>query len=87
MGNRLNLDSAYKFSDTLMKTADIMETETENIDMGFKYLGDTFKDMAYNEFAGEMDLASASIKNVIEDMRSLNRSLLEYIRQMGDLLR
>lgn len=87
MGNRLNLDSAQKFSENLIKTAEIMETETENINSGFKYLGDTFRDQNYNEFAGEINLASSSITKVIEDIRSLNRSFVEYVRQMGDLLR
>ena len=87
MGNRLNLDSAQKFSENLIKTAEIMETETENINSGFKYLGDTFRDQNYNEFAGEINLASSSINKVIEDIRSLNRSFVEYVRQMGDLLR
>ncbi len=87
MGNRLNLDSAQKFSENLIKTAEIMETETENINSGFKYLGNTFRDQNYNEFAGEINLASSSINKVIEDIRSLNRSFVEYVRQMGDLLR
>lgn len=87
MANRLDLNSAQKFSETMMKTADIMETETENINSGFKYLGDTFRDQNYNEFAGEINLASASITKVIEDVRSLNRSFLTYVREMGDLLK
>lgn len=86
MGNRFDLTAAQQLSETLLKTADTMESETEKIQNDFKLLGDTFKDKAYNEFQSELNAADRSISSIISDIRELQRSIVDYTNQMSDLL-
>lgn len=86
MGNRFDLTAAQQLSETLLKTADTMESETEKIQNDFKLLGATFKDKAYNEFQSELNAADRSISSIISDIRELQRSIVDYTNQMSDLL-
>lgn len=86
MGNRFDLEAAQRLSETLLKTADIMQTETIRVQDNFKSLGETFRDKAYEEFQNELNSADKSISNIINDIRELNQSILDYKNQMSELL-
>lgn len=86
MGNRFDLEAAQRLSETLLKTADIMQTETIRVQDNFKALGETFRDKAYEEFQNELNSADKSISNIINDIRELNQSILDYKNQMSELL-
>lgn len=86
MGNRFDLEAAQNLSETLIKTADIMEVESSNIQDGFIVLGDSFRDKCYGEFQSELNAADRTMTSIIADIRELNRSLLEYANQMSELL-
>lgn len=86
MGKKFDLPTAQKFSETLVKTADTMETETTKVQENFAVLGETFKDKGYSEFQSELNAADRTIENIVSDIRNLNRLMLDYTNKMGDLL-
>lgn len=86
MGKKFDLPTAQKFSETLVKTADTMETETTKVQENFAVLGETFKDKGYSEFQSELYAADKTIENIVSDIRNLNRLMLDYTNKMGDLL-
>lgn len=86
MGKKFDLPTAQKFSETLVKTADTMETETTKVQENFAVLGETFKDKGYSEFQSELNAADKTIENIVSDIRNLNRLMLDYTNKMGDLL-
>lgn len=86
MGNKFDIPAAEKLSESLLKTADIMESETEKIQDEFKLLGDTFKDKAYSEFQSELNVADRTMLSVISDIRELQHSIADYKNQMSELL-
>ncbi len=86
MGKRFDLNVAHELSATLLKTAEVMETESANIQADFKSLGETFKDKGYNEFQSDLNAADRTMSKIIEDIRELNRSVLDYCNEMSKLL-
>ena len=86
MGNKFDLEAAQKFSESLVKTADVMEAESARVQDSFRILGESFKDKAYNEFQSELNAADRTMLNIIADIRELNRSIVDYKNQMSELL-
>lgn len=86
MGKKFDLPTAQKFSETLVKTADTMETESTKVQDSFAALGESFKDKGYSEFQSELNAADRTIENIVSDIRDLNRLMLDYTNKMGDLL-
>lgn len=63
-----------------------MQAESAKIQDNFKSLGESFKDKAYTEFQGELNAADRSMTAIINDIRELNRSIIDYKNQMSELL-
>lgn len=86
MNKKFDFEVAQKLSETLVKTADAMELETEKIEYSFIELGETFKDKAYTEFRGELNAANKTVDDIVQDIRELNISILDYSNALRDVL-
>lgn len=86
MGNKFDFDSAQEFAAMLTKAAEVMQTETENINREFQVLGDTFRDQNYIEFKTDVDKATATINNVASDIYALRAAILDYADKLSTVL-
>ncbi len=87
MGNRFDFGVAQEFAAMLTKTAEVMKTETENVNHDFEVLGDTFRDQNYTEFRSDVKKATATVNSIVSDLHELKAAMLEYASGLEDVLR
>lgn len=86
MGNKLDIGEALNFAGALNNTVVALETSNENIQTDFVNLCETFRDKAYDEFKEEFNAADRTMATLILDIKTLRKSLMQYVQEMQDLL-
>lgn len=85
MGKRFDFGTARKLCETLVKTASVLESETNKVQDSFTALGETFKDKGYTEFRIELNEADRTIASIVADIIELQKSIAEYAGRLSEI--
>lgn len=82
MSERFDFSQAYALGQSVIIAADRLEVLNGQMEKRFGELGEYFRDGGYDEYSLDMTEANKSISEVMAQMKSVAKAILDYAKEL-----